>query len=129
MKPQVDDAGYDLVLEANSTIRHIQLKSSFHGASTSTQKIHVRLADKPGGCVVWIRFNPETLELGPFLWFGNPAGHPLPSLEAFKVAKHTKGNAKGVKAERPMLRVVPKGQFKKLDSVDELVLNLFGLEL
>ena len=26
LKPQVDDSGYDLVLEANSIIRHVQLK-------------------------------------------------------------------------------------------------------
>jgi hypothetical protein len=29
MKPQVDDAGYDLVVEANGVIRHIQRKSLF----------------------------------------------------------------------------------------------------
>lgn len=28
LKPQVDDGGYDLVLEANSYVRHVQLKPS-----------------------------------------------------------------------------------------------------
>ena len=27
-KPQVDDGGYNLVLEANAIVRHVQLKSS-----------------------------------------------------------------------------------------------------
>ena len=33
LKPQVDDAGYDLVLETDSVVRHIQLKTSFEGSS------------------------------------------------------------------------------------------------
>jgi hypothetical protein len=28
LKPQVDDAGYDVVMECNGHVRHIQLKSS-----------------------------------------------------------------------------------------------------
>jgi hypothetical protein len=30
---QVDDGGYDLVLETGSVVRHIQLKTSFEGSS------------------------------------------------------------------------------------------------
>ena len=71
MKPQVDDAGYDVVVEANGVIRHIQLKSSFHGAKTASQKVHLRLGEKPSGCVIWVVLKPKTLELGPFLWFGS----------------------------------------------------------
>ena len=33
LKPQVDDGGYDLVLETGSVLRHIQLKTSFEGSS------------------------------------------------------------------------------------------------
>jgi hypothetical protein len=33
LKPQVDDAGYDLVLESDSVVRHIKLKTSFEGSS------------------------------------------------------------------------------------------------
>ncbi len=33
LKPQVDNSGYDLVLEANAVTRHIQLKASHHGSS------------------------------------------------------------------------------------------------
>lgn len=126
MKPQVDDAGYDIVMEANTTLRHIQLKSSFLGATTSSQKVHVRLAEKPSGCVVWIRFDPKTLEIGPFLWLGNPPGQKLPFSAAWKVARHTKGNAEGIKAERPNIRDVPRGAFDPIPTLDILVDRLFG---
>ncbi len=127
MKPQVDDAGYDLVVEANGISRHIQLKGSFRGAKTAYQKVHLRLGKKPSGCVIWIVFDPETLELGPFLWFGSSPGRRLPNLSSFKVARHTKGDATGHKAERPMLRVIPKGRFRRLDSIEDVLRALFGI--
>lgn len=33
-KPEVDNAGYDLIAEANGVIRHIQLKATFVGSAT-----------------------------------------------------------------------------------------------
>ena len=50
----------------------------------------------------------------------------LPSLDEYKVAKHTKGNALGIKAERPNLREVPKRHFQKVATIDDLVDKLFG---
>lgn len=126
LKPQVDDAGYDLVLEANGVVRHVQLKSSHTGSSTGDVKVSIHLAKKPSGCVIWVWFDPQTLRLGPFLWFGGEPGVPLPQLSTFKVAKHAKGNAKGVKLERPNVRVIPKSRFEPIGRIDELVLKLFG---
>ena len=40
LRPFVDDAGYDLVVDANRITRHIQLKSSFLHATTARQKVH-----------------------------------------------------------------------------------------
>ena len=126
LKPQVDDAGYDLVLEANGVVRHVQLKSSHAGSSTSEVKVSLHLAKKPSGCVVWLWFDPKTLQLGPYLFFGSPPGLPLPDIAGFKIAKHAKGNAQGIKHERPNVRVVPKGRFEKIASISDLVLRLFG---
>jgi len=126
MKPQVDANGYDIAIECWGVLRHVQLKSSIRSARTARQKLHVDLQAKPSGCVVWVQFDPETLELGPFLFFGSEPGHPLPSLEEFPVARHTKANADGHKAERPEIRVVPKGKFLKLDSIEAVVHALFG---
>jgi len=124
--PEVDNAGYDLIAEANGVIRHIQLKTSFVGSRTATQKVHLRLADKPSGCVLWIYFNSETLELGPFLFFGDKSGRPLPALTDARIGKHTKGNRSGHKAERPNIRVINKGQFERFDTVEDIYSALFG---
>jgi hypothetical protein len=126
LKPQVDDAGYDLVLEANGIVRHVQLKSSHNGSSTADVRVNLDLARKPSGCVVWLWFDKNSLRLGPFLFFGNAPGLPLPSLSELKIAKHTKANALGLKNERPNVRVIRKNRFEHLSSIDDLVLRLFG---
>lgn len=112
LKPQVDDAGYDLVLEANGVVRHVQLKSSHNGSSTGDVRVSLDLVKKPSGCVVWLWFDKATLRLGPFLFFGNAPGLPLPSISELKIAKHTKANAQGLKNERPNVRVIPKNRLR-----------------
>ena len=126
LKPQVDDGGYDLVLEANAVVRHVQLKATFLGSKVNRFNVNARLAQKPSGCIVILLFDPVSLELGPFLWFGAAAGSPLPDLNRFAVAKHTKGNARGVKLERPRLRVLPRSAFEEVSSIPELAEKLFG---
>ena len=126
VKPEVDNSGYDVVFEANRIIRHVQLKASYIGGSTARQNIHIKLADKPSGCVVWIYFDENTLELGPFYYYGAAPGQPLPSLDEAKVAHHTKGNQDGFKAKRPNIRQLNKGKFTKYESVEELYKALFG---
>src|SRR5437870_8455235 len=90
LKPQVDDGGYDLVLEGNSIVRHVQLKATFRGSTVARFNVNTGLALKPSGCVVVLLFEPQTLELGPYLWFGGEPGQPLPDLSGYPIAKHTK---------------------------------------
>ena len=125
MKPEVDNAGCDVVLELNNVIRHIQLKASKLGGKTSRQNINVRLATKPSGCVIWIVFDEDTLELCSFYFYGSEAGQPLNDLGNVRVAKHTKGNAEGIKAERPNIRSLNKGQFTRYDDIGALYNVLF----
>jgi len=122
-KPEVDNAGYDLIAEVKGRVRHIQLKTSITGGKTSRQKVHMRLAEKPSGCVVWIYFDEKTLRLGPFYYF---SADPE-SLGGRKIARHTKGNKDGVKAERQNLRVVPKGSFTRIESIEGIYARLFGI--
>jgi hypothetical protein len=125
--PMIDRAGHDVVLDDNQITRHVQFKSATRTAKTSRQTIHLELGRKPSGCVVWILFEPASLELGPFLFFGGMPGTPLPAITNFPVAKHTKGNAQGVKLERPNLRVIPRREFKQLATVHAIYTALFGL--
>lgn len=124
-KPEVDRSGYDIIAEANGIIRQ-QLKATFIGSKTTTHKIHISLAKKPSGCVVLVYFNNETLELGPYYYFGASPGQPLASLENLKTAKHTKGDATGLKSERPNIRILNKGSFVELKTIHELYSQLFG---
>ena len=43
-----------------------------------------------------------------------------------RVARHTKAHRTGVKAERPNLRMVAKRSFKSLQTMDEVVEEIFG---
>lgn len=127
LKPNVDDGGYDVVIEANGFTRHIQFKASYSGAKTSRQKVRLELGKKPSGCVIWMVFDPETLAFESFRWFGGRPGKPLPNIEQFKVAKHTKGDSSGTKKDRPAVRVVPRGKFEVVKTIPELVNRLFGV--
>ncbi|GBE16204.1 hypothetical protein BMS3Abin15_00016 [bacterium BMS3Abin15] len=124
-KPEVDNSGYDLIIEAQGILRHIQLKAAFVGAKTSRQNIHVSLADKQSGCVVWVYFDKNNLALGPYLFFGGKPGEPLPDLSNLKIAKHTKGDADGFKAERPNIRTINKGSFTIYETIEALYHALF----
>jgi hypothetical protein len=126
LKPQVDDGGYDLVLEVNSVVRHIQLKATFKGSRVARFNVNVALAEKPSGCVVVQVFDPETLKTDQFLWFGAGPGKKLPGLAGFPIAKHTKGNSLGKKLERPSTRVIPRSKFERLILVEDVAERLFG---
>jgi hypothetical protein len=80
LKAEVDRGGYDLVLEANGSVRHVQLKSSFAGSKVRHVSVGTKLLAKPGGCVIWLEFDPINLRLLRYLWFGGEPGTALPDL-------------------------------------------------
>ncbi|HJV86599.1 MAG TPA: hypothetical protein VJ698_14100 [Noviherbaspirillum sp.] len=125
-QPAVDRAGHDVVLEAKGTVRHVQLKSSSLSATTRSQAIHLQLANKPSGCVIWMKFNPIDMRIDHFMFFGGDPDKPLPNLFGFETSKHTRADANGVKKERPNLRIVPVSSFRSIGSVDALYKAHFG---
>jgi hypothetical protein len=125
LRSQSDSFGYDLVMGRGQLVRHIQLKILRVGGRVSNAKIALKLMEKPSGCVIWIVVTQD-LQFDHFLWFGAPAGEPLPDLRDFKIAKHTKGDSNGTKAERPAHRLVPRRCFEQLPSLDAVLLRLFG---
>jgi hypothetical protein len=124
LNPHTDDSGYDVAIECNGVLRHIQLKATKRTGKARRQDINTRLATKPSGCVVWLFFDDD-VAFTHFLWLGGSPGAKLPDLGS-RVAKHKKGNAQGLKLPRPGIRVVPAGQFTKVASIGDLVVNLFG---
>ncbi len=122
---RIGDAGYDLVLEANGVIRHIQLKSTTR-AAPSRVLINKALAEKPSGCVLWMHVDPTTLVLGPFFWFGGEPGKPFPDIEDFEIGKRTRRDISGNRPQRNSRRVVKRREFTQLNSIDEVAAYLFG---
>lgn len=125
LRADVDRDGYDLVIEANGILRHIQLKALMRGGRRANITVNTALAAKPSPCVIWTIYDPVTLELGPFRWFGSLPGHPMAPLGE-KVARHSRANALGIKAERGGHRVVAASRFRAVTSIDQLADRLFG---
>lgn len=127
LRPEVDDSGYDLLVEYKGFARHIQLKSSFIGARASSHAIQTALTHKPCGCVVWIKFDQHSMEIQQYLFFGGPPGSPLPSMDHLRVARRTTPNSDGVKPERLGHRVVPKSLFSPVSNIEDLFKLLFEI--
>jgi hypothetical protein len=122
LRPEFDAHGYDVVMSRGSIVRHVQLKTQ----SVGKVSIGRALAEKPSGCVVRIGLNQETLELGPFFWFGGAPGEPLPDISGCPNPKRPTHNAKGVRPARKNHHLLPTSAFTRLETLDEVVVRLFG---
>ena len=125
-QPAIDRTGHDLVLEARKVIRHVQLKTSWIRGKTTEQNVHIGLAAKQSGCIVWMRIDEETMACRDYLFFGSLPGQPLPSLEAYKVARRTIQGKGGDRKERPNVRLVPRKAFQPIADIPALYQALFG---
>jgi hypothetical protein len=125
LRSEFDAGGYDIVMSYRKIVRHIQFKTVMVDGKAANTKVSLKLMEKPSGCVIWIVVTPD-LDLKSYLWFGGPPGGPPPDIRDMRVAKHTKGNAEGTKLERPNHRLVPRGLFEKLDTLDVVPHRLFG---
>lgn len=81
IRPDVDAGGYDVVLEANGRVRHVQLKSHAAGGAKGAPKlINSRLRDHPEPCVVWIswKVDPATCRVALRYRYSEKANWPPP---------------------------------------------------
>jgi hypothetical protein len=86
----------------------------------------VKLLERPSACILWIFFDPDTLSLGPFLWFGSVAAKEIPELGE-KVAKRTNPNSEQKKVDHPAHRVIAKNRFAALETIDAVIAKLIGV--
>lgn len=121
LRSEFDAHGYDVVMNRGSVVRHIQFKTQKDG----DVKVSLALAEKPSGCVIWIGID-EHLNLRHFRWFGGLPGQPLPEINDFKVARRETRNKAGQRPDRPNHRMVPKHAFEVVNTIDEVVVRLFG---
>jgi hypothetical protein len=80
IRPEVDDSGVDLVLEANSRIRHVQLKSRWTRARARSVMINKRLRLQGEPCVVWAFWNldPASCRMTAQYRYSSPSLWPSP---------------------------------------------------
>jgi hypothetical protein len=127
LKSEIDASGYDLVIESNKVIRHIQLKASYIGSKSNSVTLNTSLSEKPCGCAIRIEwlFNKQNRIEMKYYFFGNLPGQPLPDISTHPIGKHSKANSQGEKSERPATRTVKKAEFIRLNNITELVQQLF----
>jgi hypothetical protein len=126
LRAEFDASGYDIVMSCGEVLRHIQFKASLTDGSRNEVNVNERLACAPSGCVIWLGVT-DALEIEEYRWFGGEPGQRLPDLSARGHARHTRGNAQGVKAERLNQRRVPKSAFELLADLDDVLHRLFPL--
>jgi hypothetical protein len=124
-RSEVDNSGYDVIIEACGVQRHIQLKAMHSAAKRRSFDIQTRLSERLNACVILMIHHPQSLVVEAYRWFGQSPGEGLPDLGE-KITRHSKGNALGYKAARPALRDVPITSFEPIGSPVDLVDRLFG---
>ncbi len=124
LRSEFDAHGYDLVMARGRIVRHIQFKTGT-AQKPGAVSVSQALADKPSGCVIWIRVGDD-LGMGPFFWFGGTPGEPLPEIAGYPNplrATHTKD---GVRPPRQNHRAVPGAKFSRLATLRDVLDRLFG---
>lgn len=120
LRAEVDAAGYDLVLQAGESVRHVQLKASRRDAKTSRQTINRKLSTREGGCVVWITYDVDDdrgrVELRYRWWDSRTKQLPI-----------TVGRNPHTGKERPNTAVLKRSDFDPVDDTTTLVERLFGI--
>jgi hypothetical protein len=116
LRPEFDAHGYDLVMARGPIVRHIQFKT---GTSRKPVDVSVSqaLAEKPSGCVIWIRVAAD-LDMGPFFWFGAAPGMPLPTIDGYPNPLRATHNKQGVRPLRKNHRLIPREIFRQLANLD-----------
>ena len=125
LRAEFDANGYDVAIEVRGILRHVQFKAMRLGGKRRNVDVSLSLAAKPSGCVVWFVADETTLELGPFFWLGGLPGAPLPEL-GDKVSRHSKANMQKEKTERSRHREISIAKFKRLESIGEVAMAMFG---
>lgn len=124
LRPEFDAHGYDLVIARGNVVRHIQLKTGT-AVKPGDVSIPMSLSDKPSGCVLWIHVT-HGLDLGPYFGFGGAPSEPLPGIAHLGVPRRVTHNKQGIRPNRVNHRLVPKDQFQRLESIDEVLAKLLG---
>ncbi len=123
---EVDDSGYDVVLERNAIIRRIQLKQHHEGKAPKAFSVRVEFATYPGSCIVAIAHSLADLKPTSYSFYGSGPEDSMPYIEAHRTTKASgRRTAEGARVLRLKYRDVPFSRFKKNLSMPQLIEELF----
>jgi hypothetical protein len=123
---EVDDSGYDVVLERGNVVRHIQLKQAHEEKVPKKFSVRVSFATLPGSCMVVISHALTDLRPKSYSFYGSNPTEPMPYIEAHRTTKSSgRRNADGDRVLRINYRDIPFGRFKRGLSAGELLDELF----
>ena len=125
LRAEADNDGFDVLLSLEGVHRAVQLKVVAHDSSTSGQKLNRKLTRAPGGCAI-VMVVGDDLSLQRFLFLGSENPNEAVQLHGFRTARHTKANSEGYKAKRPGIVIVNHGDFRRVETIQELTAILFG---
>lgn len=123
---EVDDSGYDVVLERNAIIRRIQLKQHHEGKAPRAFPVRVEFATYPGSCIVAIAHSLIDLKPTSYSFYGSGPEESMPYIEAHRTTKASgRRRADGERVMRLKYRDVSFSRFKKNLSIRQLIEELF----
>jgi len=125
LRSEFDAGGHDLVVSRGDVTRHVQLKAKRLLGRTREFTISERLVAREAGCVL-VFVVADDLAIDHYRWFGAGPKEPLPIDRAYKLARHTKGDASGAKSERQQHFRLPLLEFTTLASIGEVAEALVG---
>ena len=96
MRSEVDAFGVDLVLSVADVSRHVQMKTRSGSPPANAYSISEALWSISGGCDVWMRYDPTSLEPTSYNLFGLPmpsiGGYPKSDRAGFRMVKMQQAN-------------------------------------
>ena len=135
MRGDVDHHGYDLAIEANGILRHIQLKGIKAKGQAGDWEFNVNLWQRGSGCIVILEHEEHCRKISGIRFLGGPPGRPLPQYLPLLTKKNLETYLERnlntcLEGKQPSKKVkLTKGcipQLTKEEEVKELVLKLFG---
>jgi predicted Rossmann-fold nucleotide-binding protein len=123
---EVDDSGFDIVLQLGSHVRYVQLKQTRNDKVPRSSSVRLSFAVMPGSCVVLMSHSIDKLHLTHYRFWGAGPSEPMQSIAALKATKSPiRRDTEGKRKLRTNYRDVPVGQFKGPLNTGELLDLLF----
>ncbi len=123
-----DDMGFDVVLSQGVITRHVQLKSIFEGSTTKHVNLRDCLTSLSGGCAVVCFYRASDLKIVRYGFLGFTSDRESLKFTAFSLAKHTRGNAAGVKKMRSDTRKIPLSAFFQNLSISDVAFMMLNVK-